>query len=239
MSGTATWMLLFATLFPVCGAAQDAWPRFRGADATGVVADDPQLPLTWSRSENVRWKAKIPGWGWSSPIVWGDRVFVTSVHADGSYEKPKKGLYNGRGRAKPPQALHHWMVYCLSLKTGKLIWKQEAHVGKPQAPRHPKSTYASETPTTDGKRLYVLFGDLGLYCYDLDGRPLWKQEIKPRKTLSDYGAAASPIVHDGQVIMVYDNQEDPYIASFAAATGKQLWQMRIAECNADQGQSVI
>ena len=81
----------------------------------------------------------------------------------------------------------------------------EAHQGQPVVPRHPKSTYAAETPVTDGERLYVLFGDLGLYCYDLDGKPLWNQQIKPEKTFLDYGAAASPIVADGQVIVVYDN----------------------------------
>jgi outer membrane protein assembly factor BamB len=123
----------------------------------------------------------------------------------------------------PDKGVHHWMVYCFDLKTGRELWKHEAHFGEPKIPRHPKSTYASETPTTDGKRLYVLFGDVGLYCYDLNGKPLWSHAIEPKKTFFDYGTAASPVVHDGQVIMLYDNQEQSYLASFDAETGKQLW----------------
>ena len=205
--------------------SQDNWPRFRGADATGVVADDVRLPDKWNREKNVQWKAKIPGWGWGSPIVWGDRVFVSAVHSDDEYEQPKRGLYNGRGRAAPPDTVHYWMVYCLSLKTGEVLWKHEAHAGKPQMPRHPKNTYAAETPTTDGKRLYVLFGDLGIYCFNFDGNALWTHSIEPQKTMSDYGAAASPVVQGDQVIMVYDNQVESYIAAIDSATGDTRWKV--------------
>ena len=123
----------------------------------------------------------------------------------------------------PAKGIHHWLVYCFDLETGKELWKHEAHTGRPQVPRHPKSTYASETPTTDGQRLYVLFGDLGLYCYDLDGKPLWSRKIEPKKTFFDYGAAASPVVHDGQVIVVYDNLEGSWIAAFDGRTGDERW----------------
>ncbi len=203
--------------------ADDNWPRFRGPAADGVSKDDPRLPATWSTSENIKWVADVPGWGWSCPVVWGDRVFLTTVIRDEEYESPKKGLYLGRGRSKPPEGVHHWLVYCFDLTSGKTLWKHEAHRGEPQIARHPKSTYASETPTTDGRRLYVLFGDVGLYCYDLEGKPLWSHEIDAKKTFFDYGAAASPIVHKRQVIMVYDNQEQSYIASFDAETGQPRW----------------
>ena len=115
------------------------------------------------------------------------------------------------------------MVYCLDIKSGDVIWKQEAHAGKPVVGRHPKSSYAAETPVTDGERVYVLFGDLGLYCYDLDGKPLWQHKIEPKKTMQDYGAAASPVVVEGKVIYTYDNQEASYITGLDAATGDQLW----------------
>jgi outer membrane protein assembly factor BamB len=114
-------------------------------------------------------------------------------------------------------------VHCFDLHTGKELWQHEAHVGRPQVPRHSKSTYASETPTTDGERLYVLFGDLGLYCYDLQGKRLWSRKIEPEKTFFDCGAASSPVVHHGQVIVVYDNLEDSWIAAFDAQTGEQRW----------------
>ncbi|MHC4325282.1 MAG: outer membrane protein assembly factor BamB family protein [Planctomycetota bacterium] len=203
--------------------AGNNWPRFRGPTATGVAEDNPQLPERWSRTENVVWQTEVPGWGWSCPVVWGDKVFLTTVVGEEEYEKPRKGLYLGQGRQKPPKGLHHWMVYCFDLNSGNVLWKAEAHKAEPNSPRHPKSTYACETPTTDGERLYVLFGDVGLYCYDLKGKPLWSNLIEPKKTFYGYGAAASPVVHGNQVIMIYDNQEDSYIASFDTKTGEQRW----------------
>ncbi|MHC4329855.1 MAG: outer membrane protein assembly factor BamB family protein [Planctomycetota bacterium] len=215
-------VLIVAMLFS-SAYAQDNWPRFRGPQAAGVTKDDPRLPERWGRDENVIWQVEVPGWGWSCPVVWGSKVFVTTVVGEEEYEKPRKGLYLGQGRRKPPKGIHHWMVYSFDLNTGKVLWKQEAHQGEPKSPRHPKNTYASETPTTNGEHLYVLFGDVGLYCYDLEGTPIWSQSIEPKKTLYDYGAAASPIVHGNQVIMIYDNQEASYIASYDTKTGQQQW----------------
>jgi outer membrane protein assembly factor BamB len=205
--------------------AADNWPRFRGPNANGSVPDDPRLPVRWSQTENVLWSADIKGLGWSSPVVWGNKVFLTGVYSDEDEknEQPKAGLYLGQGRDEIPEGTHHWLVHCLDLSTGRILWTREPHTGRPEVGRHPKNTYASETPTTDGERLYVLFGDLGLYCYDLDGNLLWKDAINPKKTMWDYGAAGSPIVHDGQVIVVYDNQEDSFIASFDARSGEENW----------------
>ena len=115
------------------------------------------------------------------------------------------------------------MVYCLSLKTGEVLWKHEAHTGKPQIPRHPKSTYAAETPTTDGKRLYVLFGDVGPVLLRLRRAAAVGPPIEPKKTKLGYGAAASPVVQGDQVIMVYDNEEESYIAAIDSATGQTRW----------------
>ena len=226
-------LVLLALLSVAAFAADDAakihpddWPRFRGPNADGVAADDPRLPETWSQTTNVKWVAEVPGWGWSSPIVSGDRVFVTSVVSDETNESPRPGLYLGQGVDEPAMGIHHWLIHCFDLKSGKPLWKYEAHTGRPVVPRHPKNTYAAETPTTDGGRLYALFGDLGLFCTDLDGKPLWSQKFEPRKTLSNYGAAASPVVHEGQVLVVYDNMKDSFLASFDAATGKERWRVK-------------
>ena len=208
---------------PASALSQQNWPRFRGANADGVAQDDPRLPEVWDTSTNVKWMADVPGWGWSSPIVWGNRVFLTSVVSEEENIRPQKGLYRGEGVRDPAKGVHHWMVFCFDRDTGAVLWKLEAHTGNPYVPRHPKNTYAAETPTTDGERLYVLFGDLGLYCLNLSGHPVWSYPIEPKKTFMDYGAAASPVVHDGQVFVVYDNMETSWIAAFDARTGQVRW----------------
>ena len=213
---------LTLTTIPVVNGVEH-WSRFRGEDGNSVAKDNANLPTRWNTTENVRWAIDLPGWGWSCPIVWGDKVFLTTVVSEEQNLVPSKGLYLGQGVRDPGKGIHHWLVYCFDLNTGQEIWKREAHTGAPQIPRHPKSTYAAETATTDGERLYVLFGDVGLYCYDLEGQLLWSRDIEPRKTFMDYGAAASPVVHDGQVFVVYDNLEKSWIASFDAKTGKELW----------------
>lgn len=223
---------LIALLTLLCvdnACATDIWPGFRGPNANGVADDDARLPDAWGETNNVAWVADVPGWGWSCPVVWGDKVFLTTVVSDKESTRPKKGLYLGQGVREPAEGIHHWLVYCFDLKTGEEVWKHEAHQGEPQIPRHPKSTYATETPVTDGERLFVLFGDVGLYCYDLNGKQLWSHRIAPKKTFFDYGAAASPIVHEEQVIVLYDNQEASFIAAFDAKNGKQNWRTDRAE----------
>ncbi len=203
--------------------AQENWPRFRGPNAMGVTANDPRLPETWSKTENVRWKADIPGLGWSSPVVWGNKVFVTTVASDGDFERPKAGLYNGAGRKEIPEGQHRWLVYCLDINTGKTLWTQEPFKGTPPVGRHPKNTYASETPCVDKEHVYALFGDLGLFCYKHDGSLVWEQRIDSKETMRDYGAAASPIVHKDQVFVLYDNSEASYIAAYDTKSGKENW----------------
>ena len=225
---TVNWLggsvAFFAMVLGVIGSSVgDDFTRFRGADATGVAEDHPGLPTTWDKETNVAWVADVPGQGWGSPIVVGDRVFVSSVVADEANTPPQGGLYLGEGVRDPAKGVHHWMVYCFDLGSGKELWKHEAHTGRPVVPRHPKSSYAAETPATDGEHLFVLFGDLGLYCYGLDGELLWSRMIEPKKTNMDYGAAASPVVHGDQVFVVYDNKEESWIASFDTRTGEQLW----------------
>jgi len=153
-------------------AAWDAnWPQFRGPDGAGIGAN-VNLPDKWSATNNVAWKTDLPGRSWSSPIVWGDRVFLTTVVNSGQSEPPKKGLYLGGDRREPPKAEHQWKVFCLDLATGRVQWEKTAYQGVPQTPIHLKNSYGAETPVTDGERVYALFGNVGVFAFTLEaGRP--------------------------------------------------------------------
>ena len=205
------------------GSAAENWPQFRGPTMNATVADNPNLPEQWSQTENIEWVTEVPGLGWSSPVVWGDRIFITTATADGDFEQPKPGLYAPRGRSEPPPVEHDWRVYCLHLETGEVIWQRSVRAGNPEFPRHMKNTYASETPTTDGERVYVRFGDLGLYVFDMAGNEVWNVQIPFKQTRSDWGSASSPVLHGDQLIILYDNEEESWIAALDKYTGEEIW----------------
>jgi outer membrane protein assembly factor BamB len=205
--------------------ATENWPQFRGPGARGV-SDDSRLPDRWSATENVAWKTEIPGRGWSSPIVWGQRVFLTTaIDTANKTEPAKKGLYFGGERAKPPESLHQWKVLCLDLASGKVQWEALAHEGLPASPTHIKNSYASETPVTDGERVYAAFGNVGVYCFDLAGKLLWSHKLEPRRTLAGWGPAASPALDGERLYVVNDNEEQSYLACLSAENGKELWRV--------------
>jgi outer membrane protein assembly factor BamB len=219
----AGWAVLACMLAP-WATAQDNWPQFRGAESLGI-SDNSQLPDHWSPTEGVAWKTDIPGRGWSSPIVWGDRIFLTTCVNLGDEEAPKKGLYFGGERKDPPKSEHQWKVYCLDLKSGKILWEQLAHQGIPSTTIHIKNSYASETPVTDGQRVYAYFGNVGVFCYDLDGKPLWKKELEPHKMRYGWGTAASPVLHGERLFIVNDNDEDSYLLALNVRTGDELFRV--------------
>ena len=210
-------------------ALANVWPQFRGPAATGVVEDSDNLPEVWSAEENIEWKTDIPGRGWSSPVVWGDKIFLTTSVNLGETEKIKKGLYFGGDRPEPPQSEHQWMVYCLNLTNGDVIWKRLIHEGQPRTSIHLKSSYASETPVTDGQHVYVLFGGLGAYCLDFDGDIVWSKPLKPSKTRYGWGYAASPVLHQDRLYVVNDNEEESYLMALDKQTGKQIWRVDRAD----------
>jgi outer membrane protein assembly factor BamB len=203
--------------------ASDHWPQFRGPGSLGV-AEDPNLPDAWSVTENVAWKTDIPGTGWSSPIVWGDNVFVTTVISTVEGEKPKKGLYFG-GERKPPSDPHRWAVYCVDWKTGKVRWEREVQKGLPPGPRHLKNSYASETPVTDGERVYAYFGNLGLFCLDMSGKLLWEKRWKPSSTRYGWGTAASPVLYKDRLYIINDNDEQSFMVALNKKTGEEIWRV--------------
>jgi outer membrane protein assembly factor BamB len=217
--------LAFLTVIVVVGplVGDENWPQFRGPSAG--LADGPSLPDQWSTSKNVIWKTDVPGRGWSSPIVWGERIFLTAVVNDGKSEEPKKGLYFGGDRPKPSTDLHHWLVLCLDWKTGKKLWQREVHKGVPSSPIHLKNSYASETPVTDGERVYAYFGNVGLFCFDLDGKELWSKEWGNFKMRLGWGTAASPVLHKGRLYLVNDNDEKSFVMALDAKSGQEIWRV--------------
>ena len=225
---------------------EDTWPGFRGHEMSGVAAT-ANVPERWSTRENVKWAVPIAGHGWSSPIVWGDLVFVTSAISSRPFKKPTPGLYGNEYIAEmQAQGLSNdeigkrsaerdgesaseadeirYMVYALDGKTGKVKWEREATRAKPFGGRHRKNTYASETPFTDGERIYASFGqNVGLFVYSVDGTLLWKKQWDPRPIYLDFGTSSSPIVSGGRVYLLQDNEERPSLTALDAKTGQELW----------------
>ena len=219
----------------VLGFAADAnWPQFRGPAAAGVGTGSPPLEWNGESGKNVLWKAPIPGLGHSSPVIWGDKIFVTSAVPASGDATLKVGLY---GNIEPvegegPQS---FVVYCVDRKSGKLLWQQTAATGQPKIKRHPKATHANPTPATDGKRLIVSFGSEGLFAYDLNGKLLWKKDFGLLDSgfymvpTAQWGFASSPVIHEGKVIVQADVQKNSFLTALDAATGKELWRTARAD----------
>ncbi len=205
----------------VVSAQVPAWPQFRGPNA-GVVPDNPALPDSWSTSENVAWKTAIPGIGWGSPVVWGDHVFATAAVNTGAPEPFKAGQLRGTDVVKP-SALYRWVVYDASFETGRIRWQQEVAASVPADGTHMKNSYASETPVTDGERVYAYFGNVGVFVFDMNGRAIWSKRLGPFTFRNGWGSAASPVLHDDRLIIVNDNETQSFIAAYDKRTGRELW----------------
>ena len=204
------------------------WPQFRGPDGSGIGNGAPPVQWDGEKGDHVLWKTEIRGLGHSSPVVWGERIFVTSAVPAAGEATLKVGLY---GDIKPvegegPQTFN---VYCLDRKSGKILWQRAAASGQPKIKRHPKSTHANPTPATDGKTLIVSFGSEGLFAFDFNGKQLWKKDFGVLDSGfymvpdAQWGFASSPVIHDGKIVIQADVQKNSFLAALDAATGKELW----------------
>jgi outer membrane protein assembly factor BamB len=215
---------------PAARTAPRPWPSFRGANASGN-GDGQGAVTEWSAADgrNVKWKTPIPGIATASPVVWGDRVFVTTAVSSAGDKTFRTGLY---GDVSPVEDLspHTWKVYCLDKATGKILWERDAHTGIPKVKRHTKSAQSNSTPATDGQRVVALFGSAGiLAAWDMEGKPLWTNEIGVLDSgwffdpSYQWGHSSSPIIHRDKVIIQADVQKNSFIAAYDAKTGKQVW----------------
>jgi len=212
-------LLVLGLLFSPAQA--NDWPGFLGGQRAGAVAKT--LPSTWDTNTNVLWKTPIPGAGWSSPVVVGDRVFVTSAISDDKQAEPRKGLYITDLKGKTPPGKHRWQIHCLDATTGKLLWTRTAFQGEMTSTIHIKNSLASETPVADDKHVWAYFGNVGAACYDHSGKLVWSRKTAVHPTRMGWGTAASPALAGDKLLLVHDNEEKSFLTALDARTGNQLW----------------
>jgi outer membrane protein assembly factor BamB len=205
------------------------WPGFRGYMASGVL-DNANLPesFDFNKMINVKWKTEIPGLGLSSPVIWGDKLFITTSLSKSDNQGIKTGIY-GDGMPVADSSIHDWKIFCIDKNSGKTIWERIAYTGIPKIRRHPKSTHANTSVATNGKYAVAFFGSEGLYCYDYEGNLIWKKNFGVLKSVAyDYVAAewefaSSPIIYNGVLIIQCDVLENSFLAAYDLKTGKELW----------------
>lgn len=205
------------------------WPSFRGPLASGI-AEGQNLPDNWNgkTGENILWRTPIPGLAHSSPVVWGNQLFVTTAVSSDPKATFRPGLY-GDGDASKDHSIHRWIIYAIDKRTGKVLWERVAHQGEPVEKRHIKATYANASPATDGRIVVAWFGSQGVHAYDVNGKFLWKVDLG-RVDMGAYdiptyewGPASSPIIWNNLVIIQCDTQADSFLLALDASTGKTVW----------------
>lgn len=266
MQKLATLSLLMATLLLYSCSQKQNWPQFLGPDNTMIV-NAKNLPEEWGNDMNVKWTTDLEGAGWSSPVIWGNRIIIICAVPEKVNPAPERGPGQGPppgGQAPPPgqapqsgqmpqpgqafqpgqapqgvqfpprqdipdtsfrREIYRWEVQCFDLGTGKQLWKQVAYHGAPRAGKNPGSTYACETPVTDGKRIFAYFGMHGLYCYDMDGKLLWQKDFGSYYTQRGWGTGSSPVLYNNILYILNDNEENSFLAALDALTGEELWKV--------------
>ncbi|NOT63767.1 MAG: PQQ-binding-like beta-propeller repeat protein, partial [Acidobacteria bacterium] len=240
-------MLLLAslTVSTTIGGQDLAWPQFRGPESN-PVGKHARLAERWSKTENVEWSQALPGRGWSSPVVIGNKVFVTTAVTDGKSKPPqigteysneyvaemqKKGLpmkeiiekVTERDIELPSEVTLHYALYCLDLKSGKVEWQKEFFTGRPPGGRHRKNSFTSETPVTDGKLVYLYVANLGLWAFDLKGKQVWTTPLEANPIYLDFGTGSSPALVNNLLVILNDNEKQQFLAAFDKQTGKEIW----------------
>jgi arylsulfatase A-like enzyme/outer membrane protein assembly factor BamB len=209
-------------------ASSENWHQWRGPNANGF-SESAKGPVEWDNEKNIQWKVAMGGSGSSTPIIWGDKVFLLTAintgQVDPSLPRPEDQPERVFG-IKHPNTSYEFAVLCLSRETGKEIWRRVATTLVPHEGHHNDNNFASASPTTDGKRLYCWFGSAGLFCYSLEGELLWNRKLGTIKMGASLGEGCSPVLHEGKLIIVRDHQGESSIEVLVAGTGKTLWRKK-------------
>jgi len=227
-------IVLFAAAAATAGGASGDWPRWRGPLDNGMALGD--APLTWSDSQHVAWKAAVPGRAHSTPVVWGDRIFVTTAVPTG---KPavasappaaEEGAPSGTRRRGPgggsgPQAEQRLIVMAFDRKTGRQLWEQTARTVTPHEGFHQQyGSFASNSPVVDGKHLIASFGSNGVYCYTHDGQLIWEKDLGiTMRMIMAFGEGSAPVLDGNTVVLLYDHEGESLLVALDKSTGKELW----------------
>ncbi len=226
-------LLMGLFFFFVSGAEAQNWPSFRGPNRSGI-ADDQNLPLHWKTqdSTNILWKIPIPGLSHSSPIVWGNHIFLTTAVASEGTPELRTGAPSVAGYASTDDMVRHtWSIYGLDKNKGEILWQKDVHEGVPRVRRHAKSSHVSATPATDGRHVVALMGSEGLFCFDTNGSLLWSTDLgildvgqwRGEGPEAQWGPASSPVIYKNLVIVQSDRQKDSFLAAYYIDSGKLAW----------------
>ena len=221
---TAIFAILAASAVTAQTRPTANWPHWRGPNHTGVAVAD--VPLTWSDTSNVRWKLEIPGRGMSTPVVWGNRLFLTTAVPTGAAPPPQTGG-RGPGGGTAAGQEHRFEVLAVDRASGKIVWQQTATTAVPHEGYHRTyGSFASNAPATDGQRLYAFFGSRGLFVYDLDGKLLWKKDLGIKAAMHlAFGEGTGVVVDGGRVYLQYDHNQEGAVIALDAATGNEVWRV--------------
>jgi outer membrane protein assembly factor BamB len=226
-------VLLLATQHAATAPADGNWPYWRGPAADGMAVGD--APVTWSSTENVAWKTEIPGLGHSSPVVWGDHIFLTTAISTGgapASTAPPPPAAGGRSRGGPgggggPQVEHKFDVLALDRKTGKILWQRTAKTAVPHEGGHNQyGSFASNSPVTDGQHVYAFFGSRGMYCYDFKGTLVWERDFGVQLRMKmQFGEGMAPVLAGDRLILVFDHEGESFVVAIDKKTGKDIWRV--------------
>ena len=203
------------------------WPQWRGPDAMGI-APYATPPLEWSEQKNIRWKIAIPGCGHASPVVWGRKVFVLSaVETDKVVTKEKKPVEDWQRRMgiTIPSKIYQFVIIAIDRGNGKILWQRAACEEAPHEGIHRDGSWASNSPITDGERVYAHFGSRGLYCFDMQGKLLWQKKFGNMTIKRSFGEGSSPALHANTIVVNWDHEGQSFIIALDKKTGKQLWKV--------------